>query len=132
MKSSTASVILGVLFLAVGLLGFIPNPIVGDSENVIFHADQVHNIVHIASGALFLLFGLTMPASAPGFMMFFGVVYLFLGILGLINFGTDGQGVLLGFLHVNGADNLLHIGLGILIFVMAAARPRVTARNSRV
>ena len=128
MKSSTAAVIIGVLFLAVGLLGFIPNPIVGDSENVIFHADQVHNIVHIASGALFILFGLAMPASASGFMMFFGIVYLFLGVLGLINIGTTGEGKLLGFLHVNGADNLLHIGLGILIFLMAAIRPRTTVR----
>lgn len=127
MKPSTASIIIGILFLAVGLLGFIPNPIIGDSEDVIFHADTVHNIVHIASGALFLLIGLALPGSAPAFMMFFGIVYLFLGVLGMINIGSVGSGTLLGFLHVNGADNILHIALGVVIFLAAAIRPRAIA-----
>jgi hypothetical protein len=119
MKPSTACIILGILFLGVGILGFISNPLVGESENVIFHADTTHNIVHIASGALFLLFGMAMPHSAAAFMMVFGLVYLFLGVLGLINIGTTGMGTLLGFLHVNGADNLLHIGLGLLIILLS-------------
>ena len=128
MKSSSASIIIGVIFLAVGLLGFISNPIIGESPDAIFHADTVHNIVHIVSGVLFLLFGLAMPGSAPAFMMFFGIVYLFLGVLGVITIGTSGAGTLLGFLHVNGADNILHIALGVIIFLAAAIRPRNTAR----
>ena len=127
MRTSPASIIIGVLFLIVGLLGFIPNPIVGTTENVIFHADSLHSIIHIASGALFILVGLALPASAPGFMMLFGIVYLFLGVLGLINIGTSGEGTLLGFLHVNGADNILHVALGIVIFLAATVRPRATA-----
>ena len=126
MKHATVSIVIGVLFLAIGLLGFISNPIVGDSENVIFHADTTHNIVHIASGALFILFGVAFPASAGGFMMFFGIVYLALGVLGLITVGTAGTGKLLGFLHVNGADNILHIALGVVIFMAAAIRSRST------
>ena len=124
MKPSTTSIIIGVLFLAVGLLGFIPNPIVGETPDVIFHADTTHNIVHIVSGALFIIFAVAMPASVAGFMILFGIVYLGLGVLGLINIGTEGMGTLLGFLHVNGADNILHIGLGILIFLAATIRPR--------
>ena len=124
MKPSTTSIIIGVLFLAVGLLGFIPNPIVGETPDVIFHTDTTHNIVHIVSGALFIIFAVAMPASVAGFMILFGIVYLGLGVLGLINIGTEGMGTLLGFLHVNGADNILHIGLGILIFLAATIRPK--------
>lgn len=116
MNTKTASIIIGLAFLAVGCLGFVANPVIGESHDAIFHADKVHNIVHIVSGILFLLIALAMPANAGIFCKFFGIVYLFLGVLGLIQFGTDGMGKLLGFLHVNGADNFLHIGLGIVIF----------------
>lgn len=117
MNTKTASLFFGILFIAVGLLGFIPNPVIGDSEKAIFHADTLHNMVHIVSGVLFLFFALAAPASAPAFLKIFGVVYLLLGITGIAHFAMDGMGRILGILHVNGADNLLHIGLGVAIFV---------------
>ena len=129
MNTKTASVIIGLIFIAVGILGFIPNPVIYDSEDAIFHADSLHNSVHITSGILFLLFALAAPSSAGAFLKIFGVVYLLLGILGLINIGTTGMGTLLGFLHVNGADNLLHIALGLVIF-LAGFLPRLTARTA--
>ena len=123
MNTKSASLLLGLVFISVGLLGFISNPIIGDSDTAIFHADKVHNGVHIASGVLFLLFGLAMPNSAGTFLKVFGVIYFLLGVLGLINIGTSGMGKLLGVLHVNGADNFLHIGLGLVIF-LAGTLPR--------
>jgi hypothetical protein len=125
MTSRTACIIFGLAFLAVGALGFVSNPIIGESENAIFHADQTHNIVHLVSGVLFLLVAFAMPASARGFCLLFGIVYLGLGIMGLVNFGTDGMGKLLGFLHVNGPDNLLHIGLGLVIMLAGMLRATV-------
>lgn len=124
MNTKTASLIIGIIFLAVGFLGFIPNPIIGESENAIFHADTVHNLVHIISGILFVLFGLSSAAKASVFLKVFGIVYLLLGVLGLVNIGTSGMGRLLGFLHVNGADNLLHIGLGVVIFLAGFLRAK--------
>jgi hypothetical protein len=47
MNTKTTSLVFGILFIAVGLLGFIPNPIIGDSEKAIFHADTLHNMIHI-------------------------------------------------------------------------------------
>jgi len=125
MNSKTASILIGLAFLAVGCLGFVANPIVGESHDAIFHADQVHNIVHLVSGALFLLVALAMPASAGGFCKLFGIVYLALGVMGLVQYGTDGMGKLLGFLHVNGADNFLHIGLGLVIFLAGFLKPKL-------
>lgn len=117
MNTKTASLIIGATFIVVGLLGFIPNPIVGDTHNAIFHADAVHNMVHIISGVLFLIIPFAAPARTALFLKVFGVVYLLLGIIGLFTIGSEGMTHLLGFLPINGADNYLHIGLGIGIFL---------------
>ena len=115
MTAKTAALAIGIIFIVVGLLGFIDNPIVGSSENAIFHADTVHNMVHIISGVLFVLVAMAAPASASTFMVIFGIVYLAIGILGLTSVGEEGMAKVLGFLHVNAADNYLHIALGIVI-----------------
>ena len=118
MTTRTAALIIGLIFIAVGILGFVPNPIVGaDEQTVIFHADKVHNMVHIASGVLFVLVALAVPSFVGTFMVIFGLVYLALGILGLVSIGIQGMGQVAGFLHVNGPDNLLHVGLGIFIIL---------------
>ena len=125
MNTKTASLIIGIIFLVVGILGFFPNPVVGDPERAIFHTDTLHNMVHIISGALFVGIALAAPATAATVLKVFGIVYFLLGVLGLIIFGSDGMGRLLGFLHVNGADNFLHIALGIVIF-LAGTLPQAT------
>ena len=128
MTAKSAALLFGVIFIIVGILGFVDNPIVGTSQDAIFHADSMHNYIHIGSGVLFLLFALAAPASLTGFMILFGIVYLLLGIIGIVNFGTDGFGKLFGILNVNGADNLLHIGLGVLILAFALASRRRVVR----
>ena len=127
MTAKSWSVIFGVIFIAVGCLGFIDNPIIADSDTAMFHADKLHSIVHIASGVLFLLFGMAAPGSAGGFLIFFGIVYLALGVIGLIQFGTGGMGKIFGILHVNGADNFLHIALGLVIFIAGVGSKRSPA-----
>ena len=123
METKTASLIIGVIFLLVGLLGFIPNPLFG-KHDALFHTDTVHNMVHIVSGVLFLVFALFVPQSAALFMKIFGVIYFLLGVMGLLNIGSEGTTTLLGFLHVNGADNYLHIALGVIIFLAGMMKPR--------
>ena len=130
MTAKTGALIWAFAFLAVGALGFIDNPIIGESEGAMFHADSVHNWVHIISGVLFLLVALAAPGSAKGFLILFGLVYLALGALGIIQFGTDGMGELLGFLHVNGPDNYLHIGLGILIALTGLTAGRTVTNRT--
>ena len=122
MNTKTAAIVIGLVFLAVGLLGFVSNPIVGASHDAIFHTDKVHNIVHIVSGALFILIALAAPGSASTFLKVFGIVYLGLGIYGIATMGSAETQKLLGFLHVNKADNYLHIGLGIIIFLAGLGR----------
>jgi hypothetical protein len=124
MNIKTAALIIGFTFIAVGLLGFMPNPIIYDSDNAIFHADAVHSSVHLLSGILFIIFATALPARTALFMKIFGVVYFLLGVLGLVSIGVSGMTQLLGFLHVNGPDNILHILLGAAIFAASMLRAR--------
>ena len=125
MTAKTAALVFGLVFIAVGLLGFVDNPIVGTSDDAIFHADQTHNIVHIVSGVLFVLVALAAAGAAKTFLILFGVVYLALGVMGLTSIGSDSMTTLLGFLHVNANDNYLHIGLGVVILLVGLTSRRV-------
>jgi hypothetical protein len=129
MNIKTIAIILGIIFIAVGLLGFVPNPVIGDSENAIFHADTLHSWVHIVSGILFLLFAFAISRNVSLFLKVFGIIYFLLGVLGLINIGSSGMGKVLGFLHVNGADNFLHIGLGVVIFLAGTVPHKSTVAH---
>jgi hypothetical protein len=119
MTAKSAAILIGLIFIVVGILGFVENPIIGDSPDAIFHADSFHNYVHIGSGILFLLFAMAAPATTRGFMVLFGLVYLTLGVIGYVTFGKEGTGKVLGVLHVNANDNYLHIALGLVIVLMA-------------
>ena len=122
MTSKNAALLIGFIFIAVGILGYVDNPVIGSSEDSIFHADNVHNMVHIISGALFILIAMFSPSFARTFMTIFGIVYLALGIIGLVNMDAEqDMAELLGFLHVNANDNYLHIGLGIVILLAAVS-----------
>ena len=128
MTTKSAALLIGLIFIAVGILGFVPNPIVGaDEHNVIFHADKLHNMVHIASGVLFVLVALAAPSFAGTFMVLFGLVYLAIGIIGLVSFGTQSMnmGKVAGILMVNGPDNILHIALGIVILLAGTVTRKV-------
>jgi hypothetical protein len=127
MTAKTAALLIGLAFIAVGALGFIDNPIIGESPDAIFHADRFHNYVHIGSGILFVLIAMAATSAAKGFMILFGLVYLALGVIGFLEFGKEGMGKVLGILHVNAADNYLHMGLGLVILLAGMVTRRTTA-----
>jgi hypothetical protein len=129
MNTKTAAIVIGLAFAAVGLLGFVANPIIGESSDAIFHTDKVHNIVHIISGVLFLVVAFAAPGFTSAFLKIFGIVYLALGIYGMVTIGSDESTKLLGFLHVTKAINYLHLGLGVIIFLAGVMRP-ATAKAS--
>jgi hypothetical membrane protein len=122
MSTKTACLLFGAAFLAVGILGYFPNPIISETGDAVFHTDSLHNIIHIVSGILFFLVALALPAYAKTFLIIFGIVYLLLGIYGAATIGDEEHVRLLGFLLVNEADNYLHIGLGLAILLSAFSR----------
>ena len=77
--AKTLCKILGVIFLLVGIAGFAAPTLMG------FHLTPAHNLVHLLSGAIALYLGFSGSLSAAKtFCLVFGVVYLGLGILGMV------------------------------------------------
>src|SRR5437588_12469661 len=75
--AKTVCKILGVVFVLVGIAGFVAPTLLGA------HLTMAHNLVHIVSGAIALYFGFAGSlGGARGFCIIFGIVYLLLGICG--------------------------------------------------
>jgi len=99
----------GVAFLAVGVLGFILNPTGGELLGI-FAVNVVHNLVHLAFGILGIAAAYT--GWSRTYLRIVGVIYLLLGILGFVPGLYVGREMLLGLVHINLADNFLHLVLG--------------------
>ncbi|MGH2394692.1 MAG: DUF4383 domain-containing protein [Candidatus Limnocylindria bacterium] len=82
--AKTWAIIAGAVLVLVGILGFIPNPLVGSADGALVPTDALHNIVHLGTGllALYIGFGLRGMALANG-VIGFGVLYvvIFLAVL---------------------------------------------------
>lgn len=117
--AKTVSLVLGIVFVLVGILGWIPNPIVGPSG--LFETNLVHDLVHIISGLLFLYVAFMAPDKAGLAFKIFGVVYLLVAILGLLLVPSGGE--LLGLVHTNPADHWLHVLLGVGILGLGFVVP---------
>ena len=100
---------LGAVFVAVGVLGFVPLLTPNGNLLGLFPVNAIHNLVHIAlgvwglvsggafSGALFYLRGLT-------------IIYGLLAILGLF----PATNTLFGLAPIHGADVALHAVLALI------------------
>ena len=105
----TAAILFGIVFILIGILGFVPG--VTDNEMLlgIFHVNAAHNVVHLLSGAVALFAGLTSVGASRIYFRIFGVVYGLVAILGLMNMGQ--HTMLLGLISNNDADTFLHIAI---------------------
>ncbi len=102
-------------FVIATVLGFVPNPLVG--PNGIFLTNIPHNLVHLATAIGFAVSAILGNAASIRFMKNFGVVYLLVAVLGFTQTGWSSEGMLLGVVHINALDNLLHLVLGITILL---------------
>jgi len=112
--------LVGLVFLLVGILGFIPGittnyddlKFAGHDSNAqllgIFDTSILHNIVHLLFGVAGLALAKTFE-GARSFLIGGGVIYLALFLYGAI-FGHDESSA--NFVPVNWADNILHLALG--------------------
>ena len=120
-----ASIVFGILFIVTGITGFFPNPIIG--EDSVFHADLVHNIVHLALGVILVLGACKTDETARKTMRAVSVTYMAIAIIGFVQFGgKDDSGKLLGLVGVNSADNWLHLFLALAIYFGM----RIAGRNT--
>ncbi len=103
-----AVMILGVVFILVGLLGFVNNPVLG-----LFSVNALHNVVHLASG-LVLVFAATRSEDAAQMAAkVLGVVYALVTVLGFVAFDLMNS-----LLNLNSTDNYLHILLTLVLLYL--------------
>jgi hypothetical protein len=135
-----AALIVGAVFLLVGIAGFIPGltttydtlEFAGHrSGALLFGAFQVsvlHNLVHLAFGIAGVALSRT-AGGARGFLIGGGVVYLILWVYGLVIDMTEDA----NFVPVNNADNWLHLVLaaGMIGLGVALGRGVRTERGHR-
>ncbi|MER8219350.1 DUF4383 domain-containing protein [Streptomyces sp. NPDC094143] len=134
-----AAMLVGAVFLLVGILGFIPG-ITTDYDTMefashdsraellgIFQVSILHNLVHLAFGVA----GLALSRSASGartYLLAGGAIYLVLWLYGLL-IGHDSDA---NFVPLNTADDWLHFVLGIGMIALGVLLTRRGATSRRM
>ncbi len=132
-----AALVVGAVFLLVGVLGFIPGATTSYDQMEfaghmseakllgLFQVSILHNIVHL----LFGVAGVALARSINGaraFLIGGGAIYLVLWIYGLL-VGHDSDA---NFVPLNTADNWLHLGLGVGMVGLGFALTRAVTPGS--
>jgi hypothetical protein len=116
----TGALVVGAVFLLVGILGFIPGATTHYSDLSgaghdsmakllgIFQVSILHNVVHLLFGVAGVLLSRTVP-GARAYLIGGGAIYLVLWIYGLAVDETSSA----NFVPVNNADDWLHLVLAI-------------------
>jgi hypothetical protein len=118
--------VFGIILLVVGILGFVPGVTSTDGLLLgVFHVDTLHNIIHLLTGIIGLVLAKKGESGARTFFKIFGIVYLVVALLGLVQGDT-----VLGLIGINMADNLLHIVIAALALWYGFKGPRNMAMPS--
>ncbi|NUT43769.1 MAG: DUF4383 domain-containing protein [Thermoactinospora sp.] len=132
-----AALVVGAVFLLVGVLGFIPGittnyddlHAAGHQSDAmllgIFQVSILHNIVHLLFGVAGIFLARTW-SGARGFLLGGGAIYVVLWLYGmLVSQNSDAN-----FVPVNTADDWLHLvlGAGMIGLALALSRRRSALR----
>jgi hypothetical protein len=132
-----AAAVVGVVFLLVGILGFIPGittpydgmEAAGHRSHAellgIFQVSILHNVVHLLFGVAGLAMART-ASSARAYLIVGGAIYLVLWLYGLVIDKTSEA----NFVPVNVADDWLHfvLGVGMVALGVVLGRTAITRR----
>ncbi len=100
-------VILGIALIAAGVIGFFMNPI------VFFSVNTVHNIVHLASGAIALVAVGAGYGATRLYLIAFGIVYALVTVAGFAKIQQ-----LVSLLNLNQPDNFLHAAIAVVCLIV--------------
>jgi hypothetical protein len=118
-----AALLVGIVFLLVGILGFIPGitedapgSFAGEDSDGsllgVFQTSVLHNLVHLLFGVAGILLSRTWE-GASNFLLWGGVAYLGLFLVGLLG--------AMDWLPADDTDDWLHLALGLLMIGAWAA-----------
>ena len=132
-----AALVVGIVFLVVGVLGFIPGittnydtmMFAGHESRAkllgLFQVSVLHNIVHLLFGVAGLALSRTV-SGARAYLIGGGAIYLVLWLYGLVIDHDSGA----NFVPLNGADNWLHLFLVVGMIALGVALTRRPARRA--
>jgi hypothetical protein len=120
MSTRNFALIFGIVFLAIGIAGFVPalvHPADGGAMAIgghsmllgLFAVNTLHNVVHL----LFGLWGLAASRSAGGAVTYargVAIIYALLTVAGLVPASADG----FGYVPLYGKDVWLHAALALV------------------
>ena len=117
----------GIVFIVVGIFGFIPLVAPKGALFGIFMVNPLHSIVHILLGVLGMAVAVINKEQLYTlYNKGIGIVYMLIGLLGFVPFIAP-RGMLIGLIMINPADNLLHIAIGATLalvgFLVQEPRP---------
>lgn len=128
-----AALVVGVVFLLVGILGFVPG-ITTDYDTMmlagheseakllgIFQVSILHNVVHLLFGVAGIVMSRTAP-RARTYLIVGGAIYAVLFVYGLV----IGHESAANFVPLNSADNWLHLVLAIGMIALGLLLGRST------
>jgi Domain of unknown function (DUF4383) len=108
--------VMGPIFIIVAGWGFITH-----DQVLMFHVNPAHNWVHLISGALALWAGFSGERNAKTFSRVFGIIYGLVAVLGFA-----GVAPVVELLHLNMADNWLHMLIAALFIVVGFVQWPIT------
>lgn len=124
--------IFGIVFLAVGIWGFVETgfqdwmatDVETDDAVLWFQVNPLHNVVHLAVGGALVAGALTSERAARILALLVAVAYAVVGVAGFWATGEDWN-----VLAVNRADNWLHLATAVfgLMAVIASSRRAAVA-----
>lgn len=111
--AKTVATLVGVVFILVGIVGFFSPNLLGA------HLSKIHNVVHLASGAVSLYMGTRgSTAGARQFCIIFGIVYGLLGVVGyLVGSGPEHMLDLSSHFMLGTRDHIIHIVIAVLYLI---------------
>ncbi|MFJ4297125.1 DUF4383 domain-containing protein [Curtobacterium sp. NPDC089689] len=128
------ALVVGIVFLLVGIAGFVPGLTSGDLAGAghgsmamllgIFQVSVLHNVVHLLFGVVGLL-AARYPTGSRMYLVIGGLVYFVLWVYGLFTAGTMSGA---NFVPLNWADNWLHLVLAVGMVALGIVFPRERQR----
>ena len=123
MSLKQIAIIFGVIFVVVGVLGWVPPVNPGGKLLGLFDVNAAHNFVHLATGIVAIIAGAAGEKASRIFFQVFGVIYGLVAVLGFYS----GDQPLLGIVSNNAANSVLHVVIAIVaLYLGFGMKPAVT------
>ena len=118
------ALILGIVLALLGLVGFLVAPTMAKGTVMGFDVDLIQNLVHLVSGVLAI--AAVLMAWPRRYNQIFGIIFLLLGLAGVFYPALYFNGMLLGLMHANATDHILHILIGIVAIATGFSQTEAT------